>query len=83
MFLIHVNFPKHNLKLDQVSATEANAERVIVLTRRPYRWILGDQHGGYVLDNGSKLKGSAETAVLYDIEGFLNTVNMEAFSQKK
>lgn len=82
MFLVHVNFPKHDLKLDKVSAPDANARRVIVLTRRPYRWILGNQHGGHVLDNDSILKGRAETATLYDIEGFLNTVNMDAFRYK-
>ena len=83
MFLIHVNFPKHRLKLDRVSAPSENAQRVIVLTRRPYRWILGNQHGGHVLDNGSELKGVAESATVYDIPGFLNTVNMDGIQKKR
>ncbi len=75
--VFYISFPRHKLDLPAASCKNENTENVIVLTRRPTRWIYGTEKGGSALDNGSILIGKKGKVTLYEIEGFVSAVSME------
>lgn len=75
LVVFYIPFPRHKLKLD--FGKDEKTENVIVLTRRPVRWIYGTEKGGSALDNGSVLVGKNGQVTLYEIKGFAAALSME------
>ena len=77
LVVFYITFPRHKLDLPAASCQNENIENVIVLTRRPTRWIYGTEKGGGALDNGSILIGKKGKVTLYEIKGFVSALSME------
>jgi len=76
VFTFNVYFPKHKLDFAGLRAQKEDSEKVVVLTRRPSIWRLGNRKGGVTLDNGSVLGGQKGKVTVYDIAGFVSTLDM-------
>ena len=78
-----IRFLKHKLSLKDMPAKAEGQENVIVLTRRPNVWRFGNAYGGHNLDNASVLNGKQGSVVLYDLAGFISTIEMEGIRQSR